>query len=636
MSTHSAGPSRGRLAALSLAALGVVYGDIGTSPLYALRECFDPHHGLAATPTHVLGVLSLILWALTLVVSVKYLTFVLRAGNKGEGGILALLALAFPEPAGHQPRSRLAVGMVVLGLVGASLLYGDGVLTPAVTVLGAVEGLRVATTALDAWVVPISVGILVGIFAVQRVGTGAVGRVFGPITLVWFLAIAALGIHGILRAPGILQAINPVHAWEFIAVHKYASLLTLGSVVLVVTGAEALYADMGHFGASPIRWAWFVVVFPALVLNYLGQGSLLLNDPSLVSHPDFNPFFQLCPRWSLYPMVGLATMAAVIASQALISGAFSLTMQAVQLGYLPRLVIEHTSAKERGQIYMPQVNMALLIVCVALVLEFRSSSALANAYAVAVTLTMIITTILFFFAAQRLFHWRAWQAGLFTLAALMVELPLAFANLLKIPQGGWFPLVVAGGIFAIMSTWKRGRELIWQRLRSSAVPLQEFVANLAQRSPHRVTGTAVYMAGNGEAAPIALLHNLKHNKVLHERIVVLTIVLREVPHVRDEERVSVEELNGGFWRARACYGFFEEPDMNDVLTRCGDLGLKFRPMETTFFLSRETVVAKDESTGLAFWRRRLFAILSRNATSATAYFRLPANRVIELGMQVEI
>lgn len=624
------------MATLSLAALGVVYGDIGTSPLYAVRECFDPHHGLAATAANVLGVLSLILWALTLVVSVKYLSFILRAGNKGEGGILALLALAFPEAAGRPHGGRLAGAMLGLGLVGAALLYGDGVLTPAVTVLGAVEGLRIATAALDAWVVPISVTILVAIFAVQRVGTGAVGRVFGPITLVWFVCLAALGIHGILQFPGILAALNPLHALDFIVTHKHHALVTLGSVVLVVTGAEALYADLGHFGASPIRWAWFLVAFPALILNYLGQGSLLLSNPSLPGHPDFNPFFQLCPRWSLYPMVGLATLAAVIASQALISGAFSLTMQAVQLGYLPRLVIEHTSAQERGQIYMPQVNLALLVACVALVLEFRSSSALANAYAVAVTLTMMITTVLFYFAAQRLFGWHAWQAGLFTVAALAVEVPLAFANLLKIPQGGWFPLVVAAGIFAIMSTWKRGREIIWQRLRSAAVPLKDFVANLAIQEPLRVPGTAVYMAGNGDAAPIALLHNLKHNKVLHTRIVILTIVPHETPHVPEDERLAVEPLDGGFWRVRAHYGFFEEPNVSNILDRCADLGLKLQACETTFFLSRETVVPRGETLGLASWRQRLFAILSRNATGATAYFRLPANRVVELGMQVEI
>ncbi len=636
MKTESTDPHRARLATLSLAALGVVYGDIGTSPIYAVKECFDLKHGVPITAPNILGVLSLILWALTLVVSVKYLTFVLRAGNRGEGGILALLSLAFPERRGGGHVGRVARSMVFLGIAGACLLYGDGILTPAVTVLGAVEGLRVATTALDAWVVPITVGILIGIFSAQRAGTGAVGRIFGPITLVWFIAIALLGIRGILQAPAILGAFNPGHALLFLMEHKHSGLIVLGSVVLVVTGAEALYADMGHFGVRPIRWAWFLVVFPCLVLNYLGQGGLLLAEPALAAREDFNPFFMLCPRWSLYPMVILATMAAVIASQALISGAYSLTMQAVQLGYMPRLVIEHTSERERGQIYMPQVNWFLMIACIGLVLEFRSSSALANAYAVAVTLTMIITTILFFFATRRLFGWSTLRAGLFTAAALCVELPLAFANLLKIPQGGWFPLVVAAAIFILMATWKRGRQVVWERIRSSAMPLEKFITEIERRDPVRVNGTAVYLAGNGDAAPLALLHNLKHNKVLHRRIVILTIVLEESPRVADEERIEVEKLDEGFWRVRARYGFFEEPNIGNVLTRCAEHDLEFKPMETTFFLSRETVIASGRPGGMMGWRTRLFAVLSRNATSATAYFRLPANRVVELGMQVEI
>ena len=636
MKTETAGPSRAQLATLSLAALGVVYGDIGTSPLYAVKECFDLKHGVPINAASILGVLSLILWALTLVVAIKYLTFVLRAGNRGEGGILALLSLAFPERRGGGHDGRIARCMVALGIAGACLLYGDGILTPAVTVLGAVEGLRVATTALDAWVVPITVAILIGIFSAQRAGTGAVGRIFGPITLVWFLTIALLGIRGIQMAPGILSAFNPIHGLHFLIEHKNSGIVVLGSVVLVVTGAEALYADMGHFGIRPIRWAWFMVVFPSLILNYLGQGGLLLSDPSIASREDFNPFFMLCPRWSLIPMVILATAAAVIASQALISGAYSLTMQAVQLGYMPRLVIEHTSEKERGQIYMPQVNWILMIACIGLVLEFRSSSALANAYAVAVTLTMIITTILFYFATRRIFGWSVVRAGLFTVIALCVEIPLAFANLLKIPQGGWFPLVVAAAIFVLMATWKRGRQVVWERIRSSAMPLEKFITEIERREPVRVTGTAVYLAGNGDAAPLALLHNLKHNKVLHRRIVILTIVLEESPRVPDEDRIEVEKLDGGFWRVRARYGFFEEPNVSNVLERCAAFDLEFKPMETTFFLSRETVIAAGRTNGMVGWRTRLFAVLSRNATSATAYFRLPANRVVELGMQVEI
>ncbi len=636
MSTASPGLPKARLAALSLSALGVVYGDIGTSPLYAVKECFDPRHGVPINSANILGVLSLILWALTLVVSIKYLTFVLRADNKGEGGILALLALAFPERKERGHVSRLARVMVAIGIAGACLLYGDGILTPAVTVLGAVEGLRVATTSLDAWVVPITVAILVGIFSAQQAGTGAVGRVFGPITLVWFIAIAVLGVRGILMAPGILDAINPWHGLRFLAVHQHSGLIVLGSVVLVVTGAEALYADLGHFGAPPIRLAWFSLVFPALVLNYLGQGGLLLADPSLPESPEFNPFFMLCPRWSLYPMVVLATMAAVIASQALISGAYSLTMQAIQLGYMPRLVIEHTSERERGQVYMPQVNVALMVACIGLVLQFRSSSALANAYAVAVTLTMIITTILFGFAARRLFGWNVVQAGVFTVIALCVEVPLAFANLLKIPQGGWFPLVVAGGIFTLMATWKRGRQVVWERIRSTSMPLEKFIAEIARRDPVRVAGTAVYMAGNSESAPLALLHNLKHNKVLHRRIVILTITFEESPRVPDAERVDVEKLDEGFWRVGARYGFFEQPNVPKLLERCSEYDLEFKPLETTFFLSRETVIASRRRDSMMGWRKRLFSLMSRNATSATAYFGLPANRVVELGMQVEL
>ncbi len=624
-----------RLAGLTLGALGVVYGDIGTSPLYALKECFDPKHGVPVNPAGVLGILSLIIWSLILIVTVKYLVFVLRADNKGEGGILALLSLAFPvKKAGRL--GKLGTAMIALGVAGSCLLYGDGIITPAISVLGAVEGLKVATHNLEKFIVPISVVIIIALFSAQRAGTARVGRIFGPVTLIWFIAIGILGIRGILLRPEILGAVNPIHGIGFLATHGWIGLVVLGSVVLAVTGGEALYADMGHFGPRPIRVAWYSVVMPALLLNYLGQGALLLDQPGLAKADSFNPFYQLCPRWALYPMVVLATAAAIIASQALISGAFSMTMHAIQLGYMPRLVIEHTSERERGQIYMPQVNWLLMLACIGLILGFQSSDRLAGAYGIAVTLTMITTTLLFYFASQRVFGWSRLQASLIAGAILILELPFAFANLLKITHGGWFPLLVAGGMFVLMSTWKRGRQIVWERVRASAVPVLKFVEDMKRREPLRVSGTAVYMAGNSDGTPIALLHNLKHNKVLHRRIVFLTVVIEEDSHVSPTERLEVEELDAGFWRVRARYGFMEEPDVMAILDLCAEQGLEFKPMETTFFLSRETVIPGNNRQGMATWRDRVFAVMARNATSATAFFRLPANRVVELGMQVEI
>jgi len=629
MSKHA--PATGkRLVGLSMAALGIVYGDIGTSPIYAFKECFAPGHGAPVSASNVLGVVSLILWSLLLIVTVKYLVYVLRADNKGEGGILALLSLAFPEAkTGH--RSRLAIG-----IGGACLLYGDGIITPAISVLGAVEGLKMAGAGLDRFILPISVIIILVLFAAQRFGTAKVGRIFGPITLVWFVAIAVLGIRGILMQPEILKAFNPLHGLSFLAGHGKIGLVVLGSVVLAVTGGEALYADMGHFGPRPIRLAWFVAVFPALILNYLGQGALLLAQPEIAATSTFNPFYQLCPQWALYPLVILATAAAIIASQALISGAYSLTMHAIQLGYMPRLVIEHTSEHERGQIYMPQVNFALMVACLGLIFGFKTSENLASAYGVAVTFTMVTTTLLFFFASQRVFGWSRLHASLVAGGMLMVEGPLAVANLLKIPHGGWFPLLIAGAMFLIMSTWKTGRRLVWERLRISAMPAVKFIADMAKKDPLRVAGTAVYMASSPHTTPMALLHNLKHNKVLHKRVVFFTICVDEDPVVDKAHRLEVERMESGFWRVQAHYGFMETPNIQAILRQCAEHDLEFHEMETTFFLSRETVIPKTDNGGMNIWQEHLFAIMVRNALSATAYFRLPANRVVELGMQVEI
>jgi KUP system potassium uptake protein len=615
-------------AGLMIGALGVVFGDIGTSPLYALRECFHGPHAVAPTPANVLGVLSLIFWSLCIIVSIKYLTFVMRAGNKGEGGILALMSLAFPERKARQKRFDL---LITFGVFGAALLYGDGMITPSITVLSAVEGLEVATPLFKPYILPITVAILIGLFSFQHIGTSRVGKIFGPVTLLWFLAIAALGISGIVQAPAVCTSINPWHAVRFFIENGWMGFVVLGAVFLVVTGAEALYADMGHFGIKPIRLGWFILVFPSLLLNYLGQGALLLSDPTAAE----NPFFNLAPQWALYPMVILATMAGVIASQALITGVFSLTMQAIQLGYFPRLEIKHTSSDERGQIYLPQVNWALMLACIGLVLGFGSSSNLAAAYGIAVTLTMVITSLLFYHAARHVWHWSIWKAGLLCGSFLLLELAFCGANFLKIAHGGWFPLVMGLGVYTLMSTWNTGRRLLRDKLQASSLPYNQFLADVLKRKPMRVAGTAIFMAGNPEGTPIALLHNLKHNRVLHERTVVLTIATDEVPHVEPDRRIQVEFLQDGFYRVIGHYGFMEEPSVSEVLQACEAKGLKFKPAEVTFFLSRETIIP-TKHPGMAIWRERLFAIMSRNAQHATAFFRLPANRVVELGMQVEI
>jgi len=620
--------SRHRLA-LVVGALGVVYGDIGTSPLYALRECFNPSHGVPPSPANILGVVSLVFWSLTLIVSIKYLLLLMRAHNKGEGGVLALLALAVPElTEDARWRTRLLFG---LGLFGAALLYGDGIITPAVTVLGAMEGLEVATPALRPYVVPLSVGVLVVLFSVQRFGTGKVGGVFGPVMLVWFVTLAVLGVCGIVKAPRILAALSPHHAALFLAHNGYLAFVVLGSVFLVVTGAEALYADMGHFGAGPIRRAWFAVVFPALLLTYFGEGALLLTNPKAAA----NPFFMLAPAWAVIPLVWLATAAAVIASQSLISGVFSLTMQAIQMGCLPRLLVQHTSQTERGQIYMPHVNGFLMLACIALVLGFGSSSRLAGAYGIAVSLTMLSTTLLFFAAARRLWQWSWFEATVVCEVFIVVGLAFVTASGLKFWHGGWFPLAVGLFIFALMTTWRKGRETLRARLAESYLPFDSFIKDLGKHELHRVPGTAVFLAGNPTGTPLALLHNLRHNKVLHQRLVILTILTKDVPLVREEERVRVEQLRADIYRVTGYYGFMEQPDVPALLAACRQHGLEVQPMQTTFFLSRETIVPKQRPS-MAPWRRRLFAAMSRNAQSAAAFFQLPPNRVVELGMQVEL
>ncbi len=624
------GEPRGRyLFVLSLAALGVVYGDIGTSPLYAMRECFHGAHAIAITPLNVLGVLSLIVWSLLLVISVKYLGFILQADNRGEGGILALTALATPIKIVSRSERWW---IVVLGVFGAALLYGDSIITPAISVLSAVEGLRVATPFFNPYVIPITIVILIGLFLIQRRGTAGIGKVFGPVTLLWFLVLAVLGVSQIVRNPAVLVAVNPYYAIEFFILNGWYGWLILGTVVLVITGGEALYVDMGHFGRRPIRIVWFTIVLPALLLNYFGQGALLLADPGAAE----NLFYLLAPTWALYPLVILATAATVIASQAVISGAFSSTMQAVQLGLVPRMKIDHTSTTEFGQIYIPAINWALMLACIALVLGFRSSSNLAAAYGVAVITTMTITSIVFFVVARERWKWSLYKVIPIVGMFIIIDFAFLGANLVKIPDGGWFPLVVAVLIFTLMTTWKKGRRVLAARLMSNAHPIDEFLQDIARHAPVRVPGTAIFMNGNASGTPPALLHNLEHNKVIHERVILLTVKTKQVPHIEeDESRHSVEPLGNGFWRMTIHYGFMEDPDIPKVLDGIQEPGFAFNPNDTTFFLGRETLIA-TKNPGMALWREKLFAAMSRNATSATAYFCLPPNRVVELGSQVEI
>ncbi|MGA7305585.1 MAG: potassium transporter Kup [Rhodothermales bacterium] len=615
------------LAALSLAALGVVYGDIGTSPLYAFRESFRASYGIDASADNVLGVLSLIFWSLVIVISVKYLVFVMRADNQGEGGIMALTALVAPRRSTSRRRNLL----VLLGLFGAALLYGDSMITPAISVLSAVEGLEVATPFFRPYVIPITIGILFALFAIQRRGTSGIGKVFGPVTLLWFSVLAFLGIVSIFREPYVLAALNPIRGVDFFVRNGGRGFLVLGSVFLVVTGGEALYADMGHFGVRPIRLTWFAVVLPALLLNYFGQGALILSNPAAVE----NPFFLMAPGWALYPIVVLATAATVIASQAVISGAFSLTRQAVRLGYMPRMGILQTSTKEIGQIYIPVINWTLMVACIGLVLGFRSSSNLAAAYGVGVTTDMVFTTILFAVVARAVWKWKMAAAAGLAAVFLVADLSFWGANLPKIPDGGWFPLVIAGIVFGLMTTWKKGRVILSKRLNEQRLPLEDFIGDINRKKISRVPGTAVFMYGNPHGTPPALMNNLKHNKVLHKQVVILRVETEDIPRIPPSERVEVEALDNGFYRLTMRYGFAEDPNIPEVLSRVKTDGLRFEPMETSYFLGRERILATDLK-GMAIWRERLFAMMSRNARSATAYFHIPPNRVVEFGAQVEI
>ena len=613
-----------RLVSLTLGALGIVYGDIGTSPLYAMRECFHGPHAVSPTAANVLGVLSIIIWALILIISVKYLVFVMRADNRGEGGILALIALI------RQRRGERGY-LIGLGLFGAALFYGDGMITPAITVLSAVEGLKVATPFLSSYVLPITVLILIGLFLFQYRGTAHVGAIFGPVLVVWFLTIGLVGLAQIVQTPGVLVALNPLYAVRFFIDNGARGFLVLGATFLAVTGGEALYADMGHFGAYPIRLTWFWFVFPALLLNYFGQGALLLRNPAAAE----NLFYHTAPSWSLYPLVLLATAATVIASQAVISGAFSLTRQAVQLGYSPRMDIEHTSAQEIGQIYIPGINWMLMLTCIGLVIGFKSSSNLAAAYGIAVTTTMVITTILLYVVARHIWGWGWLTTGLLMVFFLSIDLAFFGANLMKIPHGGWFPLVVAAVVFTAMITWRQGRHLLAQRLRTNTRPIQGFLQDVTAHPPQRVPGTAVFMTGYLNRTPVTLLLNLRHNKVLHERVVLLTVVTADIPYVPIAERLALEKPGDEFYCLVIHYGFMETPDVPTALAQAKALGLVIKPEETTYFLGRETLFATPRP-GMAIWREKLFARMARNARSATDFFRLPPDRVIELGAQVEL
>ena len=616
------------LAALTLAAVGIVYGDIGTSPLYTLRAIFDHEHGLPLNTPNILGIVSLIFWSLTIVVSLKYVTLVLRADNRGEGGIMALMALATNSVTKH---SAWHFPLLVIGVLGATMFYGDSVITPAISVLGAIEGLEVAAPGMSHYVVPIAVLVLLVLYSVQRHGTAGIGRFFGPIMLVWFIALAVMGVINILEAPVILRALNPWEALRFMLENKLLAFVALGAVVLAMTGAEALYADMGHFGRKPIRMAWFTIAFPALALNYLGQGGLLIMQPDAVD----NPVFHQLGSWSVIPLVILSTMAAVIASQATISGTYSMTKQAIALGLLPRMRILHTSESEIGQIYIPAVNWLQLCVVLIAVIGFGSSDELAGAYGIAVTATMMATTILTFFVTRYRWHLPLAVCLGATGFFFAIDVMLFSSTTLKLFHGGWFPLLLGTVLLTLMLTWKRGRELVFDNLEKHAIPLDAFMESLFVAPPVRVPGTALFLRGESDGVPHALLHNLVHNKVLHERVVFLTVHIREEPWVPPQEQVRIVELGHNCYQLNVQYGFKDEPDIPGILRQCAGLGLTFEMMETSFFIARQTVISTP-GRGMAPWREHLYVMMSRNARAAADYYQIPPNRVIELGTQIEI
>jgi len=623
-----ADPARKALHVMVVGAIGVVFGDIGTSPLYTFSEAFSDQHGMPVTTFNVLGVLSLVLWTLLIVVALKYITFIMRADNKGEGGIMAMMALA-QRATRKYPRTRKLV--VLAAVLGAALFFGDGVITPSITVLSAVEGLGVAAPALAHWVVWIAVAVLVILFLVQKRGTGNVGSVFGPVMCIWFVALGLIGVYNIVQHPLVLRAINPWYGFNFFVHHGTGGFLVLGAVVLCVTGAEALYADMGHFGRKPITVAWYAFVMPGLMLNYFGQGALLVHDPSAAS----SPFYLAVPSWALYPMIALATAAAVIASQAVIAGSFSIMRQAIQLGFLPRMPVVHTSNEEVGQIYLPWVNRLLMILVVLVVIGFGSSKALAGAYGIAVTGTMVIDTTLFLIVAWRMWKWNPLVILGLGLFFLTIDLSFFGANTLKVEDGGWFPLVLGLAVFTILTTWRRGRDLVLRQLKHGGLALAPFIANIAEHPPTRVEGTAIFLVSDPDAVPHALLHNLKHNKVLHKRNVILTVDTLETPYADFDERVELKDLGNDFYLLTLRFGFADDPNVPAALHECTKQGLDIKMMDTTFFLSRETIVATDRP-GMVMWRDKLFAFLARNALPATAFFSIPGNRLIELGAQVEI
>ena len=618
-----------KLSALTLAALGVVFGDIGTSPLYTMKEVFSVGmHPVPLNEVNMFGILSLIVWALIMVVSVKYVAFIMRADNRGEGGIMALLALASHNAAGDAKKQHT---IMLLGILGACMFYADGMITPAISVLSAVEGLELAAPVLHPMILPITLLVLFILFWAQSKGTALVGAFFGPIMLLWFTVLGVLGIQGIMQNPSILQALNPIYAFNFFSVSPWIAFVALGAVVLAVTGAEALYADMGHFGPFPIRLAWFGFVLPALILNYFGQGALILQDPESVK----NPFYLLAPEWMLYPLIVLATLAAVIASQAVITGAFSVSRQALQLGYLPRMHVEHTSESEEGQIYMPRVNWGLMLGVMALVLSFKSSGNLAAAYGIAVTGDMVITTLLAGIVFHHIWGWSKLRTGMLVALFLVVDVAFFSANVLKIPDGGWVPLVIGIFIFTLMLTWKTGRNMLYSMLKNEAMAIDPFIAAVGAHPPLRVSGTAIFMTPNLDGVPHAMLHNLKHNKVLHEKMVLLTVKFLDYPHTSNEERVTVEDLPNEFYRVTVRYGFKDEPDLPRDLILCAEQGLVLDAMDTSFFVGKEILIASNAS-GMAFWRKKIFIGLFRSAETITNQFKLPPNRVVELGSQLKI